>query len=84
MTQPLRYVQIAGSELSRIASLIVDAIETEESNHVIMACLAVALTAKASPNITPQQVIEGVQGASEWLATYLADLHAKELKQTVN
>jgi hypothetical protein len=64
--------KIPGNEVERIISqLIFPAVENEERSSVIISLLTLALTLM-KPDITAEEIQEGVKGTSEWMVLFLS------------
>lgn len=73
MNEIFTYDKATGQEIERILIKIIPAIEGEKRLHVLMTCLTIAVTLGA-PNIGVKELQDGVKGASEWIACYIASL----------
>jgi hypothetical protein len=64
----------SGKELEEIMDQLDPILSQYENNQVIMACLATAFIWQ-DPSITPSRLEDGVFGASQWIANFLANSH---------
>lgn len=69
----ITYTKASGVELERIIGIMEHALINENPSHVTMACLAVAIMLQ-SPDISAKQLVEGVKGASEWIALFVSSV----------
>ena len=67
MSETMRYTQVSGKEIDRVIGMMEEVLTGEDSQVVMMACLASAIIIQI-PHITQEQLISGVKAASEWVA----------------
>ena len=79
MNEPITYSQATGKDIESIVSAMESCLIGRNSSHITMACLAVALIIQ-EPNLAPQQLADGIRGASEWIAMYVGSLNESETK----
>lgn len=72
-----------GEEIHAVMKNLEMALKGVPRGHAVIACLAMVLSIM-NPNLTEQQMKDGVYGASEWLATFLSYLDEGGKKATVN
>jgi len=72
MTDRITKKHASGVDISRIIHKMEPAIENEERHLVLIACLSIACLVM-DPDLTPEQLTDGVAGASEWMSLYLAN-----------
>lgn len=77
MSGTIKYTQVSGIDIKRIIDKIEPVINNEEHSHVMMACLVITI-GMLKPDITLDQLIEGVKGASEWISLFVAELPGEE------
>jgi len=75
MPKPLTYTTVKNHEVDLILDKFEQILVGEKLDHVVTACLAVAV-ASGKPGITAPQLAEGVRGASEWIYAYLDSISA--------
>lgn len=74
MTRPLQLVSEAratGEEVYQLVCQIEPILIGVDRAKAIMACLSIALILQ-NPDLTPQEIQEGVRGASQWMCLYLS------------
>lgn len=83
MTGQITYTTASGSDIERIMDKIEDALEGEATSHIMISCLALALIYQY-PNISVEQLEEGVRGASEWISMFISDIVTPAKKENMN
>ena len=73
MSQTVVKMEATGHEIEAVIRSMEPALEGKDANHVMMACLALALYIQ-EPDLTPEQVAEGVEGASQWISLFISSL----------
>lgn len=74
---PVTYVTAPPRDIARIVQLIEAATEGEEPSYISIACMAVAICLE-HPQISPEQLSQGITGCSEWIALFLTDTDIKK------
>ena len=81
MNKPINYTVVDGKDAAYILDLMKPVIVGQPCDHVQIACLSIVVSMHI-PNITPDQLMEGVKGVSEWIYTYADSL--KNKGQSIN
>ena len=76
------YTKTKWEDVSRVTTKIVEAVGNEDEKLVIIACLALAVSAQVR-NFDITQVIAGVKGASEYIALWASSVDSNA-SQVVN
>jgi hypothetical protein len=63
-----------GAEIEEIIRAMEPSLNSYAEDKVLMACLALSLII-LGPDMSPTQLIEGVAGSSEWMASYVAHVN---------
>lgn len=79
----ITYSQANGEELGRLIAAMEKVLIGEKEHHVVMACLALAITIQC-PSLSPEQLAKGVKGVSEWIALFASSLDENVPKALVN
>lgn len=66
---PITYAHATAAQVSKLCERVFNVLEGENPNQVNIACLTIAMLIQV-PEITPENLVEGVKGASEWIALY--------------
>lgn len=69
----ITYTKTRWSDVHRIMTGIMKAVEGEQDSAVVMACIALAVSSQIE-NYTLDQLKSGIKGASEWIALYAASI----------
>lgn len=69
--EPLKYKNTDADNIKRIVGNISNVVADEDLDDIHVACLTLALGTMAN-KLTFVQLVEGVKGASEWMALYLS------------
>lgn len=83
MTGSITYSTASGSDVGRIVEKIENSLVGEPQDLVRMACLALAIY-YSNPNIDSVKIVEGVRGASEWIALFLSDIDSPTEPKDMN
>ncbi len=73
-------------DVEEVMDLIESSIEGKDPKHCVMAFLALSIILQ-KPHASREEVIMGVQGASEWIALFLSkvdEMDGSESKVTLN
>jgi hypothetical protein len=81
MSGTLEYFNVSGSDVYRLLTKIEQALDSEEVNvnTAVVTMLAGALLVQ-QPDLSGEQVVEGVKGLSEWISMFLSSQHPVEKK----
>lgn len=71
MTELMQEASASSQTIFEIVSKIESVLLGEKRSDVVIACLSIALTLQ-EPDITAQQLHDGVSGASKWMCLFLS------------
>lgn len=83
MADKITYNTATGAQLERIVMMMETTLKNENKNHVMMACLSLVLILQV-PDISGQQLIDGVRDVSEWVALYASTIGSPDVKLQAN
>ena len=74
MSEAITYTRVTGKRIEEVISDIEPSLRGKDSNEILMACLSIAVMLQGSEALTLTQLVDGVKGASEWIALYHSSL----------
>ena len=83
MNEPITYTKASGADIDRILTLMESVLSGQDEQHIVMACLALALMIQI-PNIKLEQITAGVKGASEWITLFASELESPTTTDRMN
>ena len=75
---PIQQLSATGEQVGAIIDKIEGAITGEPKHHVLMACLTLALVMQY-PNISAEELQEGVKRTSQFIAFYLEGINGAQI-----
>lgn len=72
-----------GEEINAIIARLEPALWNQRRSHVIIAMLSLALSLQ-NPELTAEELQEGVRGVSQWIALFLTGKDTEDSKVTLN
>lgn len=79
----IKYASTSIEELQKVLVKLDNTLNEENEDVAGMACIAYSILLQA-PDIKLEKLIEGVKGASEWLALYCSDYDTPVDKSRMN
>jgi hypothetical protein len=76
-------IHTSTEDVHRIIYKIEQAVDDEDDDDIMVACLSMALFYQF-PHISISQLVEGVRGVSEWMVAFADSLDTPKSKENMN